>query len=155
MGWRGTFILRCRCWLLACFCLSSGFLCIVLWLLDFYVSASTSFLVVSPPVVMSRGGPVGGTLHIAIVGLFVLAGSIAAPPVPAILIHLIMESVVDLGRESVQQSRQGRQSNEIFYPRSLFVLRYSISQTFLKSSIWGQLLYLVSFKKFTIIGNIW
>lgn len=47
---------------------------------------------------MSRGGPVGGTLHIAIVGLSVLAGSIAAPPVPAILIHLIVESVVDLGR---------------------------------------------------------
>lgn len=94
----GTFILHCRCWLLVCFCLPSAFLRIVLWLLDFYVSASTSFLVVSPPVVMNRGGPVGGTLHIAVVGLSVLAGSIAAPPVPAILIHLIMESVVDLGR---------------------------------------------------------
>lgn len=50
---------------------------------------------------MSRGSSVGGALHIAIVGLFVLAGSIAAPPVPAILIHLIVESVVDLGRGSV------------------------------------------------------
>lgn len=72
---------------------------------------------------MSRGSSVGGALHIAIVGLFVLAGSIAAPPVPAILIHLIVESVVDLGRGSVQQSRQARQSNEIFYPQSPFVLR--------------------------------
>lgn len=53
---------------------------------------------VSPPVVMGRGCPVGCTLHIAIVGLFVLAGPIAAPPVPTILIHLVIESVVDLGR---------------------------------------------------------
>lgn len=69
---------------------------------------------VSPPVVMSGGRPVGGTLHIAVVGLFVLAGSIAAPPVPAILIHLIMESVVDLhGGVSTCQGEAAKPTREL------------------------------------------
>ncbi|KAM7329444.1 hypothetical protein ACRRTK_011057 [Alexandromys fortis] len=52
-----------------------------------HIHASTSFLVVSPPVVMGRGCPVGNMLHIA--------GPIAAPPVTTMLTHLVMESVVD------------------------------------------------------------
>lgn len=95
---------------------------------------------VSPPVVMGRRCPVGCSLHIAVVGLFVLAGPIAAPPVPTILIHLIMESVVDLGRGKCPAVKtQASHSTEIFCPRSLCLLfKYSTSQLFLKSSILGK-----------------
>lgn len=72
---------------------------------------------VSPPVVMSRGRPVGGALHIAIVGLFVLAGPIATPPVPTVLIHFIMESVVDLSEGKCAAVRtQASRSKETLYP---------------------------------------
>lgn len=53
-----------------------------------------------PPIVMSRGRPVGRTFDIAIVGLFVLTRPIAAPPVSPVFIHLIVESMVHLGGEA-------------------------------------------------------
>lgn len=52
----------------------------------------------SPPVVMTRGRPVGGAFDVAVIGLSVLARPTAAPPVTSILIHLVMERVVYLDR---------------------------------------------------------
>lgn len=50
-----------------------------------------------PPVVVSRGRPVGGALDVAIVGLPVPARAAATPPVSPVLVHLVVESVAHLG----------------------------------------------------------
>lgn len=50
---------------------------------------------VLPPGVQSRRSPVHGPLHEAKVGLAVLAGPVAFPPVLPVHINLIVETVVD------------------------------------------------------------
>lgn len=94
---RVTFRLCCWHWLCSWFCLSFAFFRIVLWFLDFYESASTVFLMLSPPIVVSRGRPVGGAFDVAEIWLLVLTWPVAAPPVSPVLVHLVMESMVDLG----------------------------------------------------------
>lgn len=76
------------------FCLSFALPGVVLWLLDFDISAAAGPLVLGPPVVVSGGRPVGGALDVAIVGLPVPARAAAAPPVSPVLVHLVVESVV-------------------------------------------------------------
>lgn len=60
----------------------------------------------SPPVVMGRGCPVGGAFHVAVIWLLVLTRPIAAPPVSPVLIHLVVESMVHLGRDEVVSVKQ-------------------------------------------------
>ena len=54
-----------------------------------------------PPIVMSRGRPVGGPLDVAVVGFAELTRPVTAPPVPPVLVHLIVEGVVYLGERKV------------------------------------------------------
>lgn len=67
-----------------------------LWFFHLGVGAPAGALVVVPPRVSERRGAVHGSLHVTEIGLPVLAGSIAAPPVLTIHIHFVMEAVVDL-----------------------------------------------------------
>lgn len=86
-----TFILRC-CEL----GLPFAFLGVVLRFLDFDVGAPAGALVLSPPVVVRGGSPVGRTLHVAVVGLLELTRPVAAPPMAPVLVHLVVEGVVYL-----------------------------------------------------------
>lgn len=54
----------------------------------------------SPPVVMCRGYPVGGAFDIAVIRLFILTRPIAAPPVSAVLFHFIVKRVIHLGTKA-------------------------------------------------------
>lgn len=76
--------------------LSTLLLSVPLWLLDLGVSPSTGALMFTPPWVSCGGDPVHRSLHVAKVGFPLLARTVTAPPVLAVGIHLIMESVVDL-----------------------------------------------------------
>lgn len=51
-----------------------------------------------PPVVMSRGGPVGRAFDVAIIGLFELTWPVTAPPVSPVFFYLVVEIVVHLVR---------------------------------------------------------
>lgn len=68
-----------------------------------------------PPVVTGGGCPVGGALHIAVIGLAALARPGAAPPVLAVLVHLFVESVVHLGdTQFLALSRQVNNFKKIY-----------------------------------------
>lgn len=89
----GTVTFPLRCCELG---LPFAFLGVVLRLLDFDERAPAGVLVLSPPVVVRGGRPVGGALHVAVVGLSELARPVAAPPVAPVLVHLVVEGVVHL-----------------------------------------------------------
>lgn len=87
-----------------------------------------------PPVVMSRGRPVGGAFDVTVVGLPVLARAVAAPPVLPVLIHLVVESMVHLGeRERSALRRQVNKFKNIgkrpFIVQTFQFLRASCSDT--------------------------
>lgn len=73
-----------------------AFLAVSFRLFDLGVSPPACPLVVLPPGVLSRRSTVHGSLHKAKVGLAVLAGSVALPPVLPVHIDFIVETVVDL-----------------------------------------------------------
>lgn len=75
-------------------------------LLDLGVGPPTCPPVVLPPGVQGRRSAVHGPLHVAKVGLAVLAGPIALPPVLPVHINFIMETVVDLTRGQREEKLQ-------------------------------------------------
>lgn len=82
--------------LLVLFGILLAFFAVSFGLLDFGVGAAACPLVVPPPGVQGRRSPIHGPLHVAKVGLAVLARPIAPPPVLPVHVNLIMETVIDL-----------------------------------------------------------
>lgn len=115
-GWRNSKVLAfifCFCFRILVFLLPL-FNAISLRFLDLCEGSPARPLVVCPPRIAGSGRPVHGPLHVTEKWFPLLTGAVASPPVLTIIVHFIVEAVINLAwtHQRRKQSTHWMQMNE-------------------------------------------